>query len=111
MEFRLQARQEHGSRSAREQRVEQQPFVLKERVVELEAGELPVGVTPPMLFRDFLDREVLPHREVDDGCAHVERAGDLVDERADLAGPEIVGWRVLDGCRVIVEDADAPARP
>ena len=104
-ELLLQVREQHRALGAREQAVEQEALVLQQRVVELEAGQPPVVVTEPALLRDLLDLDVLAHREVDDRRAHVERSRDLVDERADLAGPELIGRRVLDRCRVVFEHA------
>ena len=109
VELLLQARQQHHV-AAREEPFEQRALVLRAAGRSCRAGELPVGVAEPVLLGDLLDHEVLAHRQVDDRRGDVERSRDLVDERADLPGAQVVGRRVLDRTRSVVEEADGGAR-
>ena len=60
----------------------------------------------PSLARDLLDHEVAAHGEVDDGGGDVERVGREVDERAELPGPQVVGWDELDRRLLVVEQGN-----
>ncbi len=57
----------------------------------------PVGLAEQSFLRDLLDRQVAADGQVHDRRGDVERVRALVDERADLPRPEVLGRSELDG--------------
>ena len=61
-----------------------------------EVGEPVVGLVLVALARHLLDEDEAAHREVDDRRRDVEQVRLLVDERAELSGPDALGRLELD---------------
>jgi hypothetical protein len=74
-----------------EQTGQQRPLVHEQVVVGLARPvQRPVRLAEPPFLRDLLDRQVATDRQVHDRRRDVERVRLLVDDRADLAGSEVL---------------------
>ena len=76
-------------------------YVSRSLVGLLEPDQPPVGLAEPAVLRDLLDQQVPAHGEVDERRRDVEHVRLLVDQRAHLAGAQVVGRRELDGRRCV----------